>query len=147
MIKEALFARIDQKLKAVITAGERSWTAPRAETSRHMMSWNVLAIAATQMTPVRKNGKVLTWLGSVRFLNLVENHSQRQIEIGDDSTDFLCFDQPEDEVTITNYGQAIKKYDTIAAYDSWQNQAKQNPFRDDYNINGKISNKLQYTNL
>ena len=140
MIKEALFARIDQRLKAVISAGERSWTAPMTETSRHMMSWNVLAIAATQMTPVRKNGKVLTWLGSVRFLNLVENYSHRQIEIGDDDTDFLSYNQPGDHVSITNYGQTIKKYNSIAAYDSWQNQAKQNPFRDDYDINGKPSN-------
>ena len=136
-MKEKMFQLIDQRLASVLSTGERSWTAPIQETSRHTPDWNILAIAATQQTPTLKNGKVLKWLGSVRYMNLVENHSKRQIEIADDNTNFLSDNDTEYNVTMKNYGKAIKKYNTISAYEGWKNHATQNPFKEDYELDGK----------
>ena len=108
-MKTSIFQLINQKLNSVITSGERSWTAPMMETSRHMKTWNAFAIAATQPTPTLPNGKVLKWLGGIRFMHLVDPQN-RLIEITDESTDYLTFNQESYKVPIESYGHSIKKY-------------------------------------
>ena len=136
-IKQSMFLLIEQKLAAVLAPGAQSWTAPILETSRHMVSWTALTIAAVQTAPTLRSGNILKWLGSIRFLHLAEPHSHQLIEIADDETNYLQYHQDGYSVNIDNYGQAIKKYNTIAAYDTWKNAAHQNPFRENYASDGK----------
>ena len=74
-IRQALIERILQRLRAITTSGERSWTAPILETSRHMTKWNTLVVAATQTTPTLPNGQLLKWLrnGFLGILKLALN--------------------------------------------------------------------------
>lgn len=135
-IKTQLFQLVNQQLSAVLASGKRSWSAPLLETSRHMQSWNQLTIAATQPTPSTLKGKMLKWLGSIRFIHLVDKQD-KIIEIADDETTFLHFNQEENEANFENYGNAIKKYATVSAYQTWEKVAVQNPYKPHYAINGK----------
>ena len=136
-IKQNLLQLVEQKLAAVLAPGERSWSAPLLETSRHMATWNVITIAASQTRPTMQDGRILKWLGSVRFLQLADPRTDQLIEIATDETNFLQFHEPGYSVNTDDYGQAIKKYITISAYDSWKNAAHQNPFRAKYSNDGK----------
>ena len=135
-IKTGLFQLIQQQLTSVIAMGRKSWTAPLLETSRHMSTWNMMAVAATQPTPSSANGKVLKWLGSVRFIHLLDK-KDNVIEIADDDTTFLQFHEEETQINFRTYGNAIKKYSTVSAYATWAREAIQNPFKAHYCINGK----------
>ena len=135
-MKTSIFQLVNQKLASVITPGERSWTAPILETSRHMPNWNALTIAATQPTPTLPNGKVLKWLGGIRFMHLVDPQN-RLVEITDENTDYLTFNQENYNVPIEVYGQSIKKYNTTSAFSTWEKAFIQNPAKENYDVTGK----------
>ena len=101
-----------------------------------MSTWNTIVVAATQTKPTLPDGKVLKWLGSIRFMKIVESN-YKMYDVADDDTTYLMFNQPEYQVNDEHYGHAIKEYNTVSAYASWEAIAQQNPFRKSYKSDGK----------
>ena len=136
-VQKALLAKINERLQASIASGEQSWTAPLLETSRHMRQWNTIVVAATQNKPTLPDGKVLKWLGSIRFMKIIEQGSILH-DVADDDQTYLLYNQPDYRVSDENYGHAINEYNTVSAYASWEAAAQQNHFKRAYGPEGKI---------